>query len=87
MTSTAETTTTPPVETKDASTPAEDSVKKEAKAVEKKSFFAMMCGCLGGSGAPPAADADGKEPTKKDEPEDVEKEEVAEELVAEKAEA
>mmetsp|Transcript_79966 Transcript_79966/g.222417 ORF Transcript_79966/g.222417 Transcript_79966/m.222417 type:complete len:83 (-) Transcript_79966:135-383(-) len=81
---TAETATTP-VETK---APAEEPVKEEVKtaepaSVEKKSFFATFCGCLGGSGAPPA-DTDSKEPTKKD---DVEAEEVEKEEVAEKAEA
>jgi hypothetical protein len=90
MTATAETPTTP-VETKEVETPTEQPVKEEVKAVEpaaaaeKKSFFAAMCGCLGGSGAP-AADTDPKEPTKKDS-EEVEKEEVAEAPGTESAEA
>mmetsp|Transcript_96460 Transcript_96460/g.144348 ORF Transcript_96460/g.144348 Transcript_96460/m.144348 type:complete len:101 (-) Transcript_96460:195-497(-) len=60
-----------PDEPKEA-TPEED--KPEATA-EKKSIFAMMCGCLGGSA--PAPDTDTKEPPSKEAVDD-EKEETDE---------
>ena len=78
---TAETTPTPPAETKEEVAPAEEPVKEEAKPVEQKSFFAKMCGCFGGSGAKAT------EPVKKDEPKEVEKVEDVKEQAVEKAEA
>ena len=86
---TVETTATPTTadEKKEETTTPEQPVKEESKAAEtpvaeKKSFFAKMCGCFGGSA--PAADTDTKSaPDKKvADSEDVEKEEVAEEKPA-----
>lgn len=65
----------------------EDPVKKEKKAEEaegKKSVFAMLCGCLGGS--KPTKDIDTKKAPGNAKAVDAEKEEVEEVATPEKVE-